>query len=701
MYLCKNFRFFRFVIMKKFLSIAISGLVCAGPAVAAPPCRIAVEPEPAVIYATGALSGNAGVYRLGTVTNSVDKLSGTTYVQYYFGGSGGTFTDASTVYGTCSTSYRVYGGKATAEGGADGAWSHTVWVYSDAAGQPLTDDVVAFDMACDPASGLIYGWFKSAAGSYRLGTYDGEQRTVSQIGENSKTIINALACDGNGVLWGIEGSTGKLYTINKTTGTLTEKASVGVTAMGTNQSAAIYDAAGKMYWGAVRDIYNASLYEIDLVTGEATHLYNFPMGQRFNAFYIDNASANKNAPAAPLNLKARFTGEATTVSFTAPSATVGGDALDGELTYIVEVDGERAATGKVKAGNDAEVSLNIAVGNHQIAAGVANAAGDSPKALIDVLIGYDAPGTVRNLKVAADGNDVTISWDVPDGKNGGTVNLAETTYSVVRQPGAVTVASGITGCSVVDHLPDAPMTNYYWEVSVLTKGYDGMTAVSGKMLLGEPYKVPYTQDFEQAVDFEDICFKTVNADPVTPEWQIARGDDGNSYAEIRGAYSVRHADHLLSAPISFEAGVTYSLKFKIACAAAHQTTQLRIYLAAEQNPDKAISPYIAPNLGYMANRETEGLFALQSYEFTVPESGVYSIGFYDFAISTNTEPVMIDDIEITDTRSAITDITAEGESNDVTVYDLAGRPVARALDSSLPAGVYIVKTSNKTFKINI
>ncbi len=687
--------------MKKYLLIAIPVLLCAVPSAATPPCRIAVEPEPAVIYATGALAGNAGVYRLGTVTSTVDKLSGTTYVQYYFGGSGGTFTDASTVYGTCSSSYTVYGGKATAQGGADGSWSHTVWTYTNAAGQPLTDDVIAFDMACDPASGLIYGWFKSAAGSYRFGTYNGEQRTVSQIGDYTTTIINALAFDGNGVLWGIEGSTGKLYTINKSTGALTEKASVGVTATGAGQSAAIYDATGRMYWGAVKDLYTASLYEIDLATGQATHLYNFPMGQRYNAFYIDNASANKDAPAAPLNLKAQFTGEATTVSFTAPAATVGGNALAGELDYVIEVDGESAATGKLEAGADASVSLNIASGNHQIAASVANAHGTSPKALIDVMIGYDAPGMVSNLKVVADGNDVAISWDAPEGANGGTVNLAETTYTVVRQPGDVTVASGITGCGVVDRLPDAPMANYHWEVTVITEGYDAVTAVSEKLLLGEPYSVPYFQDFEQAGDFEEICFKTVNLDPVTPEWTIARGADGNRYAEIRGEYSVRHADHLLSAPIALEAGVTYSLKFKIACAASFQTTQLRIYLATEQNPDRAISPYIAPNLGYVANRESVGRFELQSYEFTVAESGVYSVGFYDFAISTSTEPVMIDDIEITSVQSAITDVMAGGEGGEVSVCDLAGRPVGRALDSSLPAGIYIVKTLHKTFKIKI
>lgn len=112
--------------MKNLLQTCIIGaaaatMLLAADAYAAAPQRIAVDDEAPLIYCVGALSGNKGVY---TITSeggfTEDKISGDTYVQWSFIGSGGTFTSKEKAVGTSMPYYGSnYVVMATAQGGAD------------------------------------------------------------------------------------------------------------------------------------------------------------------------------------------------------------------------------------------------------------------------------------------------------------------------------------------------------------------------------------------------------------------------------------------------------------------------------------------------------------------------------------------------------------------------------------------------------
>lgn len=260
----------------------VSACLLAGSAYAAGPQRIEIDDEDdaALIYAVGALDGNKGVYTLPlSGTYAADKISGSTYIQYNFNGSGGTFVSKETVYGTYDAGFSIYAGKATAAGGADGPWSHVTWNYRNMSDYTnYTYEIVATDMTYDAVGGKIYGWFKADNDgfSYHLCIYDGEAVTVTPVGGTSSIVLNAIAADGSGNLWGVDGASGVLYSISKTDGTPTKVGSLGVSGYSyPNQSAAIDPASGKMYWSAL-NMMSAYLYEIDLTECTATMVYSFP-----------------------------------------------------------------------------------------------------------------------------------------------------------------------------------------------------------------------------------------------------------------------------------------------------------------------------------------------------------------------------------------------------------------------------------------
>lgn len=721
--------------MRKFYSISLSvliGLSIPTQAAQASADRrpIVIEPEnPAVtIYAVNSVTSNRGVYTISvgeTVTTS--KISGTTYIQYDCDKSGGTFVSKETLYGTFDRGYSVYAFKATAAGNENGSWYHSYYGYRDAAFTDYTWEIVAFDMTYDGLSGNIYGSFKGDKNgdTSRLCIYDGENHTVTTIG-NFSTIITAIAADASGRLWGIAGNEGNLYRIGKGDGSLELVGSLGVTANGKNQSAAIDAWSGKLYWGATTSS-EASLYEVDLNECTATKLHTFNYStEQYNAFYIAAPDAPANAPAAAENLTATFTGTGTDVeiSFTAPSQTVDGSDLSGELDYTIEIDGEAIenGTGKATAGEPVTKVLTLTEGLRTVTVTCSNANGNGPKAAAEVFAGFDTPGSVTNLVVTSEGNHVTLTWDVPTGKNGGTPDPAKLSYSVTRNPGAVEVAN-TSDTSAEDNIPEATISEYTYTVTVIYDGVAGESIESDALLIGNPYTVPYTQDFENAESFADIAFKVIDMNPNTNSWELTEAD-GNKFAQVKGGYYTTRSDYLYVAPILFETRINYTLKFKMANNSSWDGTQVRIFLSKSQSSNESdfITPYI--NSNFSQTGSDQNLFVENEMNFTVEETGVYCLGFYDYGPYYTSNNISLDDIEITSDKkvdgidSAHADNTSINAFNgtltvtgaeglDITIHSTDGRLVGRshnhghAYATLLASGIYVVTVGSHSYKVNL
>lgn len=646
--------------------------------------RIEVEDNTETkIYAVGIT--NKGVYTLNTASDTPSKVSGSTYIQYSFAGSGGTFTDENTLYGTASNYGSVYAVKATAEGnGEDGSWSHVFYDYRQD-GRTFPKTLIAKDMTYNATDGKIYGIFQTDiyGDSFCLGTYDGEAHTVTKIADLPQyTLINAIAADKDGNLYGINGEKGKLVAIDKTTAGLTEVGALGLTATATNQSAAIDFSKGKMYWVAGLNAYSTtqSLYEVDIETGAAKKLYDIE-SNRYNGLWIAPPKTDKKAPAAVENLTAVFTGTGTDVqiSFKAPTKTFGGSDLSGTLTYVIKVDGNELDRNTCEAGADFTQTFTMEAGLHKVAVSCSNNSGDGAEATTEVFAGYDTPAAISNLTVSAGNSEVTLTWDAPVSANGGLLDMDRLSYTVTRNPGNVEVVSGLKEYTCTDILPDGPAAIYSWTVTLKYEGSDDQSLTAGGIMAGQPHKVPYMQDFDGLSSLGEGCMVGINQSD-SPAWTLAEEED-NKFAMLDTKYYYDHDDYLITAPLDLKAGKEYTLRFKTALSAASPTYWdystgtgvetprpfiLDVYLTkghSAAETDK-VAPAIAENLEITATEEDARTFSVHEYKFSVQENGTYNICFADTKSSYFLSGVALwlDDVELTTdiaTPAPVSNLNAE------------------------------------------
>ena len=657
--------------MKKLYSfITCLALGASLNAYAGPPQRIDVEDDTETkIYAVGIT--NKGVYTFGTASDTPSRISGSTVIQYSFVGSGGTFTDENTLYGTASNYGSVYAVKATAEGnGEDGSWSHVFYNYREN-GVTFPKTLIANDMTYNAVDGKIYGIFQADiyGSSYCLGTYDGEAHAMTKIADlPAYTTINAIAADKDGNLYGINGAEGKLVAIDKTTAGLTEVGALGVTATATNQSAAIDFSKGKMYWVAGSNAYSTtqSLYEVDIETGAAKKLYDIE-SNRYNGLWIAPPKTDKKAPAAVENLMATFTGTGTDVqiSFKAPSKTFGGSDLNGSLTYVIRVDGNELDRDTCEPGADFSGTFTMETGLHKVSVVCSNNSGDGAEATTEVFAGYDTPAAISNLTVSVENSEVTLTWDAPVSANGGLLDMDRLSYTVTRNPGNVEVVSGLKEYTCTDILPEGPAAIYSWTVTLKYEGSDDQSITAGGIMAGTPHKVPYRQNFDGLDTFADGCFAEINKSGDSPAWALAE-KDGNKYAVMEAKYYYDHDDYLISAPLDLKAGKEYTLRFKTALSAESPTYWdystgsamqiprpfvLDVYLTKGHSAAESdkVAPSITDGLEITATAEEAATFTEHEYKFSVEEGGTYNICFADTksAYFLQNIALWLDDVELT------------------------------------------------------
>ncbi len=97
------------------------------------------------------------------------------------------------------------------------------------------------------------------------------------------------------------------------------------------QSGEIDTKTGIFYWACKDAQKNAALYTVDLQTGAATKLADFPGQETVYGLYVPPAPAEDGAPAAVENLNASFTDNSLVgkVAVGAVNATLDGDSTRG------------------------------------------------------------------------------------------------------------------------------------------------------------------------------------------------------------------------------------------------------------------------------------------------------------------------------------------------------------------------------------
>lgn len=498
---------------------------------------------------------------------------------------------------------------------------------------PLDWSIMPADMSVDPVSGEVYAiTYNRDMTGYQLSIL-----TFSDYGISSEAVAplsgnwNALAFDASGTLYGISKTNGtvegqnvcvssRLNIIDKQTGAVT---AVGETGMAPEyiSSATIDPQSGRMFWTVAPADGRGLLTEVDLTTGSATILRNFPRNEEIVGLYVAPKEANHTAPGRPENLTLTFEGGSLggTLSFDMPTTLYDGSPAQGALSYSVKAEGEMLAEGTAESG--AHVELNITLphaGKYEFTVVVSNSSGDSPEARVSRFVGDGTPaGTYARL--TTDGNRMILSWmGIEESCDGGYLDPSEITYDIVRYPEGTKVAEGLTQTQFSETLPmPTEFTVYKYGVMAQFHGNRSTETLSNPEAIGS-IKAPYEETF----DTEDSLagWKLIDANRDLRMWLWSTLEN----LRISFHQANRMDDWIITPAFELEAGKRYEVSFEMCCDNPEIAEKCEVLIGEEQKPESMTTVVIEPF-------EIKAPFDDPEYissEFTVGTSGRYHIGIH-------------------------------------------------------------------------
>lgn len=146
------------------------------------------------------------------------------------------------------------------------------------------------------------------------------------------------------------------------------------------------------------------------------------------------------------------------------------------------------------------VVLETIDGANDIDIYTSNEAGRSVSAKAQIYTGADKPGIAGNFMAKVTGNTVHLTWDVPEGANGGTVDPEKVNYKIGRyvNGGDIEVLSLSIGnvCEYDDVCDFTEQTTVIYVLSSENEIGNGASAISNCVVVGgEGYTLPFAESF--------------------------------------------------------------------------------------------------------------------------------------------------------------------------------------------------------------
>ena len=444
----------------------------------------------------------------------------------------------------------------------------------------LPDDYnyVYYTAALNPIDGQVYavGNYDGWLGMYRFGTLDLETyelTTIAIVTTESEPVYMSFTPDGQCYAfvhteWGQQ-----LISIDPATGDVAILADSEVPFSSMLTGAAIDPSTGLYSYHYLPDNdFDASVwYTVDPTTGAATECAYYPgpwMQAEIQGLAYDQDGAPTMGdpslvPGAVTDLTLTLGADGLTASYTAPATTADGlTALSGPVEVQLGLTGPGSdvqLTVTDAAGAPAQHALPYAgAGKYLLMVTPLNEAGYGRTAVLNLWMGEDEAGAVRDLTATvADGQTVTLTWNVPIGQHGGEIDLTKVTYNVTRyrDGAATTVGEGLTGTSLTDELEITEFSKIQYEVATLSEGTVVATAKSNTLALGS-FLPPVAFDMSTKDGFDNFTVLDANADGTT--WSYNDWSQAAQYT-----YHTLNAadDWLLTPAIAVEAGYYYRIEF--------------------------------------------------------------------------------------------------------------------------------------------
>lgn len=596
-------------------------------------------------------------------------------------------------------------------------------------------------IAYDPTTDKIYGFLSTYTETFFV-EVDPATGNVTRIGAQLpyQNKYTAIACNKAGQLYCIyfdkDNSTHYLARIRKSDGRV---ANVGVLKVGNllpgdafvdggyAQSMFFNNATDKLYWvfqsatqNLNRDEYTP-LFEVNTTTATATMTAYMADALLIPGMYFEEPLFS--APASSTNFAFtpttpnRLTG---TLSVTLPATTYTGESISGPLSVVFVEDGDTLSKVQAKAGSVCTTeAITFANDVHHIKVTATNAAGeDGPAADFSFYAGYDKPRECKDITLTADGLTTHLTWKAPtEGQNGAVINPADYTYTVVRYPNEVTVATGLKQMEFSETHP-ADMTRYVYIVKAVdSQGREGTPAFSNNLIVGTPLRPPYGGPFHSPADM--INYYTIvdaNNDRLSWSYDTSTACAFYEYSEVNDA-----DDWLISPPITYKKGETYELKFYAWSSNADYPEALQVRAGKTRTP--AGQDQLLLDLPEVPYAEVEGDAHEYTTTFTASADSVYHYSFHAVSPAFSFRLYLSDIRVAPQNYDAIGSIPAaptpgvkvyvdghrlhiaNGQGLRVAVVTAAGAGViasqAHEIDRLLPSGVYVVRTEKGTQKVII
>lgn len=496
-------------------------------------------------------------------------------------------------------------------------------------------------------NGTLYTWYQPLNGAnWRLGTIDPDLLTVTQIDANGVTNKMMAMAAADGKLYGID-TAGDLYTIAKESGAITKVGSTGKTVPDNAMSACYDSARGAILWARYdgTNYYSktSQILTVDPSTAASALVGTLTYAPQVLGLYTP-VSISADAPGEVDGLTATNAGTDNDikVTFTMPTKNYGGTDFNPNLqglSYTIAIDGTVVVDKKASAiGAQVSETVTSTPGTHTVSVFASQTVyGDGPETKTSLFVGMDTPGAPKNVKAVSLDTDVTVSWEAPDGQNGGKYDLAKLAYKVVRLPGEVVVADKQTETTFSETITTDKLQGYSYRIITLYDDAEGLSAESAQVFAGPSFEVtretPYLQDFQSCETAADAGFflTGVTANPnyySDPVLNLLSQDD-NKYLQVTpdADYTRVNNPKVFTTALKLKKRHTYRLSFKFRTAAAYGAS-FSVYLSDKPTADcQNIKTIIAEkSYGYPDDKAQEFTDdRVPPTEFQVDETGVYYV----------------------------------------------------------------------------
>ena len=494
---------------------------------------------------------------------------------------------------------------------------------------PMRGDNLTWDthpwMLCTNGKSM-YGWYGKES-PYKFGKLDLLTNTWTYISE-SPTVWGECAFGKDGFIYCIA-SDESVYKLNPNNGNAVKIGDTGCAAF-SNASGLVGDVkSGRFFRTCVDDAYQASLYEVNSHTGNATKLCDFANSEQILGLYIPGQEDDKvPAPVSEVSVEFPKGSLNGTVDFKCPVTLNDNTAASGKLNYTVSLNEVPVKTGETAYGSTMSIPLSVdSAAIYCFAVSVSNEKGKSLSKRKILFIGNDTPQIPEVNINYSDGN-FNVHWNTPKGIHEGYLDTLLMRYTVKRYPDDVVVAKEISANSFVDAVPmPSTYVRYYYTVTANYKGFETQPGKSNIIPLGV-CKVPYLETFDNERVLDNFVIVEGNQ-YANNTWHF--GQNFNAKNDtcicIKENYAETSDDWLISPPILLEKGKTYNISADFTSMNNRLPAPARYvaFMGRTAKPDSmtmhltgfmdvADMPYLQPDK--------------HTWSFTAPESGEYHIGIH-------------------------------------------------------------------------